>query len=46
MLIPKSSMERWVRIFVVLLGMLYISLVDLVRTLSNFQMSSLEKGIT
>jgi hypothetical protein len=43
-LMLKSSMERWVRIFSMLFGMLHISLVSLLSTLSNFQMSSLEKG--
>lgn len=42
---PKFSLERWVRMFVVLLGMLHISLINLLRTLSYYLMSSLEKGI-
>ena len=41
---PKSSWERRVSAFVVLLGRLHISLVSLLRTLSNFLMFGLENG--
>ena len=44
MLMLKSLVERLVRISIVLLGMLHISLVSLLRTLSSFQIPSLEKG--
>ena len=43
-LMPKSLMARWVRIIVVPLRIMHISLVSLIRTLSNFRMSGLEKG--
>ena len=42
MLMPKSSLGRWVIMFVVLWGRLYISLVSLLRILSSFFMSILE----
>ena len=42
---PKSSMERSVRKLVVLLGMLHISLVSLLRTLSSFRILGLEKEL-
>ena len=44
-LMPKSFVDKWVRTFAMLLGMLYISLVNLLRILSSFRMSGLEKGV-
>ena len=44
MLMPKSSLERWVRMFAILLGRLQISLVSLLRILLSFRMSGLENG--
>ena len=44
-LMPKSSLGRWVSMFVVLLGRLHISLVSLLRILSSFLMFGLENGI-
>jgi hypothetical protein len=41
---PRSSWGRCERMFAVLLGMLHMSLVDLLSILSNFLMSSLENG--
>ena len=43
---PKISWGRWVRILVVLLGMLQISLVSLLMILSSFLMSGLENETT
>ena len=42
----KSSLERWVSMFVVLLGRLQISLVSLLRILFSFFMFGLENGTT
>ena len=44
MLILKSYMERWVRIFVVILWMLHTSLVSLLMSLSNMKTLALEQG--
>ena len=44
-LMPKSSLERWVRMFVILLVRLHIFLVSLMRILSSFLMFGLENGI-
>lgn len=44
-LILKSLVEMWGRIFAMLLGMMHISLVSLLRALSNFRYEVLEKGI-
>ena len=35
---PKSSLDRWVSMFVVLLGRLHISFISLLRILSSFFM--------
>ena len=43
---PKSSMEGSVRIFVVLGGLSHVSSVSLLRTLSSFWISCLEKRTT
>ena len=45
MLMPKSSLGRWVSMFVVLWGRLHISLVSLLRILSSFLMSGLENEV-
>ena len=42
MLIPNSSLGRWVSMLVVFWGRLHISLVSLLRILSSFLMSGLE----
>ena len=41
---PKFSFGRWVRMLAELLGMLHISLVNMLIILSNFFMSGLENG--
>lgn len=43
---PKLLWERWVRIFVVLSGMLHNYFVSLLRILSSFWMCGSEKGTT
>ena len=43
-LMPKSSLGRWVSMFVVLLGKLHISLVNLLKILFSFFMYGLENG--
>lgn len=45
MLMSNSSMARWVRIFVVLLGWFHISLVRSLRTLSNLWILSWKRGL-
>ena len=45
MLMLKSSMERWVRIFVVFLGMLHISLVSLLRLCLIFGFQVWRRGL-
>ena len=45
MLMSKSLLIRWVKMLVVLLGMLQISLVSLLSILSNLLMLGLEKGV-
>lgn len=41
---PKSLLERWVRVFLVLQGILHICFVSLLSILSSSFMFNLEKG--
>ena len=45
-IMPKSSLEGWMKMFAILFDMLRIDLVNLLSILYSFLMSSLEKGTT